>query len=129
MNVKPFLTLASERLAGTPHLLWGEAESTSREEKPRAPAERRSRGHQPRGEAESTSREEKQRVSIKEYPAQDSIQPKIEGLVLINPFQVFLVLVVRTGRNSCSELRRLVLNKLYIILLDLIWYIIKVIGA
>jgi len=79
MNVKPFLTLASERLAGTP------------------PVVRRSREHQPRGEAESISREEKPRVSIKEkYPAQDGIQPKIEGLVLINPFQVFLVLVVRT---------------------------------
>ena len=64
------------------------------------PVVRRSREHQPRGEAESTSREEKQRVSIKEYPAQDSIQPKIEGLVLINPFQVFLVLVVRTFGNK-----------------------------
>jgi len=48
------------------HQPRGEAESTSREEKPRAPAERRSREHQPRGEAESTSREEK-----------PSIQPKI----------------------------------------------------
>ena len=82
MNIKPFLTLASERLAGTPHLLWGEAESTSRE-------------HQPRGEAESTIKEK--------YPTQDSIQPKIEGLVLINPFQVFLVLVVRTNVKSLIE--------------------------
>jgi len=60
MNIKPFLTLASERLAGTP---------TCCEKKPRAPAE-----------AESTSRRRSQefpsRREIK-YPAQDSIQPKI----------------------------------------------------
>jgi len=66
------------------------------EEKPRAPAERRSREHQPRGEAESTSREEKPKVLAErrsrehqsrgeaksshqgeKYPTQDSIQPKI----------------------------------------------------
>jgi len=106
MNIKPFLTLASERLAGTPtcreekprapvvrgsreHLPWGEAESTCREEKPKAPAVRRSREHLPWGEAESTCREEK-----------PSVQPKIEGFAwrinLVNLFRVFLVPVVRT---------------------------------
>jgi len=54
MNIKPFLTLASERLAGTP---------TCCEEKPRAPTERRSQ--------EFPSRRE-----IK-YPTQDNIQLKI----------------------------------------------------
>jgi len=48
------------------HQPRGEAESTSREEKPRAPAEKRSRKHQPRGEAKSSHQGEK-----------SSTQPKI----------------------------------------------------
>jgi len=50
MNIKPFLTLASERLAGTPtHLSEGEAESIQSEEKPRASNPRRSREYPAQG--------------------------------------------------------------------------------
>jgi len=52
MNIKPFLTLASERLAGTPtcceEKLRAPAESTSREEKPRVPIEERDQVLSPR---------------------------------------------------------------------------------
>jgi len=57
MNIKPFLTLASKRLAGTPVV-------------------RRSREHQLRAPAERRSQEFPSRREIK-YSAQDSIQPKI----------------------------------------------------
>jgi len=64
MNIKPFLTLASEGLVGTPtHMSEGEAESIQPKEKLRASNSRRSREHPTRGEAESIQPKELLRES------------------------------------------------------------------
>jgi len=64
MNINLFLTLASERLAGTPpYLCEGEAESTQREEKPRVSSLRRSREHLALVEAERIQPKRKPRES------------------------------------------------------------------
>jgi len=61
MNIKPFLTLASERLAGTPTHLYGEeAESIQSELKPRVSS--------PRNRRESPAQGEAKRVQPKKKP-------------------------------------------------------------